>query len=97
MAIFFVFIGNNFFMKKICLPISNGIIIYNKNRVCLSYVDDYGDKKVCIESLKSKDNVSVLLQSFYYFFFSLYIYFKGLTMLSNQVGKGRRLGKINFF
>lgn len=65
-------------MEKIVLPLSNGVGIYEKNRLCVSSIDYHGEKRV--EGMVLKENKKIFekpfLRGFFYFFYSFYLYFR---------------------
>lgn len=74
-------------MEKIVLPLTNGIGIYDKNKLCVSYIDYYGEKRIrgCSVKPYSKLFDSILLRGYIYFFLSLWLYFK-VFMLQREEG-----------
>lgn len=69
-------------MEKIVLPLSNGVGIYDKGRLCVSTINYHGDKRV--EGVVIKENKKILdkpfLRGFVYFFFGFYLYIKCLIL-----------------
>ena len=69
-------------MEKIVLPLSNGVGIYDKGRLCVSTINYHGDKRV--EGVVIKENKKILdkpfLRGFVYFFYGFYLYIKCLIL-----------------
>ena len=69
-------------MEKIVLPLSNGVGIYDRGRLCVSTIDYHGDKRV--EGAVIKENKKIFdkpfLRGFLYFFYGFYLYFRCFTL-----------------
>ncbi len=65
-------------MEKLVLPLSNGVGLYEKGRLCVSTIDENGEKRVYGEKVKENKAIfdKPFLRGFLYLFYGFYLYFR---------------------
>lgn len=74
-------------MDKFVLPLSAGVGVIDGNRLCVSVIDNGGDKKVGGQTIGYNQRLTdnVFLRSFAYFFYCVWFYFKAIFLQDELV------------
>lgn len=92
-------------MDKIVLPLGSGIGVADGKKLCISVIDESGDKKVGGQIIKINEKLwkYPFLRGFTYFFYCIVFYFKALFLQGELIKseqpknkKENRTKKINF-
>lgn len=78
-------------MDKMIIPLSNGVAIYDKNRLCVSTIDENGDKNINGENIKETNKIfdKPIIRGITYFFFGFNLYYRCFVLQRQEKEEGK--------
>ena len=76
-------------MEKFVLPLGTGVGVLNKEKLCVSLIDENGNKRVGGEKVKIKSRLwkIPIIRAFVYLFYCCYFYFRAIFLQQEVFGQ----------